>query len=143
MPFRRSGLGPAARRRYPSRPVRGEKTATASLVEEYAIDGEPLPVVGERYPVAGDDGMILCVVETVAADVVPLCEVSWAFACAEGEGFTSVADWRARHEAVWRDSAVPGIRQHLSDSAWDLTDDTLVVMEWFRVVERVGSEEPA
>jgi hypothetical protein len=38
---------------------------------------------------------------------------------------------------------VPRIREHLGEPGWDLTDDTLVVMEWFRVVERVDPDEPA
>jgi uncharacterized protein YhfF len=65
-------------------------------------------------------------------------DVTWAFARDEGEGFTSVADWRRKHEAFWRDTTVQKIRDHLGDPTWDLTDDTAVVMEWFRVVERTG-----
>ena len=41
----------------------------------------------------------------------------------EGEGFETVADWRHAHEEFWADQGIG--------------DDTLIVAERFRVVERL------
>ena len=41
----------------------------------------------------------------------------------EGEGFESVADWRAAHERFWPDR--------------NITDETVMLCERFRVVERL------
>ena len=59
---------------------------------------------------------------TTAVRVVRAGDVDLQFARDEGEGFETVADWRAAHERFWAGRAI--------------TDDTLVVCEWFRLVER-------
>ena len=52
-----------------------------------------------------------------------VADVDLAFARDEGEGFESVAGWRRAHEEFW--------------SGEEITDDTLVVAERFRLVERL------
>ncbi len=54
-------------------------------------------------------------------------------AVAEGEGFASVAEWRAEHERFWSEEVLPG-----TGLAGPLTDDTRVVVEWFRLVAVSG-----
>ena len=49
-------------------------------------------------------------------------DVDSSFALDEGEGFETVADWRRAHEAFWADE--------------EIGDDTLIVAERCRVVER-------
>ena len=103
--------------------LRGEKTATASLRDQFALNtDEPMPQVGERLVLVGWDDEPLGVVETTEVRVVPAGQVDLQFARDEGEGFESVADWRAAHERFWSDRAI--------------TDDTLVVYERFRLIAR-------
>jgi uncharacterized protein YhfF len=102
--------------------LRGEKTATAGLAEDHQPHtDEPLPRAGERYVLLGFDDEPLAVVETTEVRVVRAAEIDLAFALDEGEGFETVADWRAAHERFWADR--------------ELDDDTLIVAERFRLVE--------
>src|SRR5207302_8175864 len=78
--------------------LRGEKTATAGLHEE-----DPLPQPGERFLLLDYDDRPVAVVETTEVRVLRAADVDLAFARDEGEGFESVADWRAAHERFWRD----------------------------------------
>jgi len=103
----------------------GDKTATASLRVEYVPStDEPMPEVGERLLLVGWDDEPAGVVETTEVRVVPAGKVDLQFARDEGEGFGSVADWRAAHERFWADRVI--------------SDQTLVVCERFRLIARFG-----
>ncbi len=69
----------------------GKKTATTGLLQDYELEGEPLPVVGARA----------AVIELTDVRVSRLGDVDVVHARDEGEGFSSVADWRAGHERYW------------------------------------------
>lgn len=70
----------------------GRKTSTTSLVVQYQLDDEPLPVVGERGVVIDSSGQPVCVTEVTEVRVVPLGTVDVAHAIDEGEGYQTVAD---------------------------------------------------
>lgn len=110
----------------------GSKTTTTGLLVECQRDGEPVPQVGSRQVVLDSDGCAVAVIEIVAAPVARLAEVGLAHAVAEGEGYRSVAAWRAAQEEFWNG---PEVRAEL-DESFLLDDDTLVVLETFRVVDR-------
>ncbi|MBA2332160.1 MAG: ASCH domain-containing protein [Actinobacteria bacterium] len=114
--------------------VRGEKTATAGLLVDYERDGDALPEVGERFLVLDNDDRGVAVIETSEVRVLRVGDCDVQFARDEGEGFESVADWRAAHDRFWR-SYADGIRAYLGDPAWDVTDETEFVAERFRLVE--------
>ena len=116
--------------------LRGEKTATAGLLVDYERDGDPLPEVGERLAVVANDGRDVAVIEVTDVRVQRVADTDLQFARDEGEGFDSVAAWRAAHERFWR-SYANEIRDYLGDPEWDVTDDTLYVAEHFRLVERL------
>ncbi|OZM73522.1 RNA-binding protein [Amycolatopsis antarctica] len=113
----------------------GAKTSTSGLVAEYERYGEKLPVAGERERVVDSTGRGVAVIETTAARVVALSEVDLAHARDEGEGFETVAQWRAGHERYWHGEQM---RAALGDPDFTVDDDTVVVLQRFRVVERVG-----
>jgi uncharacterized protein YhfF len=103
--------------------LRGDKTATSSLRDEYEPHtAEPLPEVGERCMLVGWDDEPLGVVMTTEVRVVPAGQVDLRFARDEGEGFESVADWRKAHERFW--------------SGRSITDETQIVCERFRLMAR-------
>ncbi|MEU6118597.1 ASCH domain-containing protein [Streptomyces sp. NPDC047117] len=111
----------------------GAKTATTGLAEEYALEGEPLPEAGERRAVPDSAGRTVAVIEVTEVRVLRLGDVDPAHAVDEGEGHTTVAEWRAAHEEFWHG---PELRAALGDPEFTVDDDTLVVAERFRVVER-------
>ncbi|MFE2925301.1 ASCH domain-containing protein [Streptomyces goshikiensis] len=112
----------------------GAKTATTGLFPEYEAEGEPLPVPGERSLLLDSAERAVAVVEVTDVRVVRLAEVDLRHALDEGEGYASVAEWRTSHEEFWHSAP---IREALGDPEYTVDDDTLVVMERFRVLTRL------
>jgi len=120
--------------------LRGEKTSTTGLVAEYEKYGEELPVVGERELMIDSAGEGVAVLETTEVRVIPLSEVDLRHALDEGEGFTSVAEWRADHTDYWQSAEM---RAAMEDPEFTVDDTTLVVATRFVIVtvspeERIG-----
>ena len=67
-----------------------------------------------------------------------LIDVDVAVAHDEGEGFRTVAEWRRAHEAFWN-SYADELRARLDDPAWRLVDETPVVVERFRLINRLDT----
>src|SRR3979411_3092965 len=94
--------GTELRRQLVAAVLSGDKIATSSLREEYEPHAdEPLPQVGERFLLVGYDDEPLGVVGTTELNVVRAGDVDLQFARDEGEGFETVAQWRAAHERFW------------------------------------------
>jgi uncharacterized protein YhfF len=110
----------------------GEKTTTTGLVADYEHENDPLPVPGERQVVIDSAGRPVGVIETTAVRVMRLAEVDLDHALGEGEGYTSVAQWRAGHEQFWHSAEM---RQAMGDPAFTVGDDTLVVAQEFRLLQ--------
>ena len=117
----------------------GAKTTTSGLLLDYERDGEPLPRPGDRWVVIDSAGEPVTLIELVAVRVVRLADVDLAHAIGEGEGFGSVAAWRADHEAFWHSDEV---RAELGDPAFTVNDDTQVVAEEFRLVAHEQPRPP-
>jgi uncharacterized protein YhfF len=100
--------------------LRGDKTATAGLAEEYERDGEPVPRAGDRYLLLGFDDEPVAIIEITGARVVPARDIDVQFAHDEGEGFESVEDWRRAHEEFFRRP---------------IDDETLIVAQRFRLLD--------
>jgi uncharacterized protein YhfF len=109
----------------------GTKTTTTGLADDYARDGEPLPRPGDREVVIDSAGDPVALIEIVTVRVVRVGDVDLAHALGEGEGYASVADWRAGHEAFWHSDAM---REYVGDPAFTVNDDTLAVAVAFRAV---------
>jgi uncharacterized protein YhfF len=113
--------------------VSGAKTTTTGVLADYEHEGEPLPRPGQREIVVDSAGQPVTVIETVAVRVIRLGDVDPAHALGEGEGYTSVAQWRAAHEKFWHSEQM---REALEDPSFTVDDDTMVVALEFRVVGR-------
>ncbi|MEV8040334.1 ASCH domain-containing protein [Arthrobacter sp. NPDC080082] len=112
----------------------GRKTSTTSLAVEYALADEPLPMVGARQQVLDSAGRAVAVIETTGVRRVPLAEVDLDHARDEGEGYETVAEWRAGHENFWHSDQM---REALDEARFTVRDDTLLVLERFRLVRRL------
>jgi uncharacterized protein YhfF len=115
----------------------GHKVSTTSLRREYELEGSPLPEPGRRSVVVDSENRPVGVIETTSVKVVRLGDVDVSHAIDEGEGYTSVAEWRAGHEVFWHSDEV---RRELGDPTFAVDDNTPVVLERFRVIERLSDD---
>ncbi|MFJ2651422.1 ASCH domain-containing protein [Streptomyces sp. NPDC087420] len=114
--------------------LEGRKVSTTGLLAEYEAEREELPPAGERSALIDSAGHEVAVVELTGVRVLPLGAVDLRLAVDEGEGHTSVAAWRADHERFWHGEEM---REALGDPEFTVHDGTLLVVESFRVVERL------
>lgn len=114
----------------------GTKTTTASLLVDFEVEGASLPTPGKREVLVDSIDRPVAVVETVECRVARLADVDDQHAIDEGEGYASAAEFRVAHERFWN-SYIDDLRTSLGDPGFVLDDDTLVVLERFRIVERL------
>jgi uncharacterized protein YhfF len=112
----------------------GEKVTTTGLFEEYRREGTVPGPVGQRELVVDSAGRGVAVIEVLEVDVRRLGDVDLRFAIDEGEGFTTVAEWRDAHAAFFTSAEMTAA---LGEPPVAIDDDTLVVCTRFRVVERL------
>ncbi|GCB46164.1 ASCH domain-containing protein [Streptomyces sp. NL15-2K] len=111
--------------------LNGSKTSTTGLVDDYEHEGEALPVVGNRAVVVDSAEHPVAVIEVTDVRVVPLAQVDLDHARDEGEGHTTMADWRADHEKFWHSDEM---RAAMDDPAFTVDDSTLAVLQRFRLI---------
>jgi uncharacterized protein YhfF len=111
--------------------IAGAKTTTTGLLDDYERDGEPLSRVGDREVVIDSAGEPVTLIEVTAVRVLRVGDVDLAHAVGEGEGYTTVAEWRAGHEDFWHSAEM---RAYVGDPAFTVNDDTMAVAVEFRVV---------
>ncbi|KJL32923.1 ASCH domain-containing protein [Microbacterium azadirachtae] len=111
--------------------LRGDKTATTSLVVDYELEGEAMPSVGEHSAIVDSAGDRIAVEQITEVTIARVGDVDLAHAIAEGEGFETVAEWRAGHERFWHGVEY---RSSVGDPSFTVDDDTLAVLVRFRVV---------
>ena len=106
--------------------LKGEKTATASAYDLYAVDNDPLPQEGTFDVILDSQDQAVCIFEVTKVSVQPFHQVSADHAYKEGEGDKSLAYWRQVHEEVFT--------EWMSEAGLTFTPDSKVVLEEFRKV---------
>ena len=106
--------------------LKGEKTATASAYDLYALADEALPQEGTFDVILDSQDQAVCIVEVTKVSVQPFHQVSADHAYKEGEGDKSLAYWRQVHEEVFT--------EWMSEAGLTFTPDSKVVLEEFRKV---------
>ena len=76
----------------------GQKTATSSAFDLYAVGNEPLPKENELSVILDSKENAICIIETTKVEVIPFKEVSEKHAYKEGEGDRRLTYWRELHE---------------------------------------------
>ena len=79
-------------------------------------------------------GKGVAIIEMTEVRQARLAEVDLAHAVDEGEGFTTVAQWRAGHEEFWHSA---DMRQAMQDPEFTVNDDTMLVLQRFTVISRL------
>ena len=106
--------------------LRGEKTATASAYDLYAVEDEPLPQEGTFDVILDSQNQAVCIVEITKVSVQPFYQVSADHAYKEGEGDKSLAFWRQVHEDFFTEC--------LEEASLTFTSESKAVLEEFRKV---------
>ena len=106
--------------------LKGEKTATASAYDLYALEDEPLPQEGTFDVILDSQNQAVCIVEITRVSVEPFSQVSAQHAYKEGEGDKSLTYWRQVHEDFFTDC--------LGEAGLIFTPESKVVLEEFRKV---------
>ena len=106
--------------------LRGEKTATASAYDLYALEAESLPQEGTFDVSLDSQNQAVCIVEITKVSVQPFNQVSAQHAFKEGEGDKSLAYWRQVHEDCFA--------EWLREAGLTFTPESKVVLEEFRKV---------
>lgn len=104
----------------------GKKFATASLLKTNEIDPSTAPVADGYSVVTDFHGVPRCVLQTTEIEHVRFCDVTAAFAAAEGEGDLSLDYWRRVHREYFEREA----RQH----GFVFDDEAIVCCERFRLL---------
>ncbi len=106
---------------------KGRKTATCGALRDYPEGSAETPVVGRRDIALEWDGRPALVIETLEVTVSRFCDMTEAFALAEGENET-LEGWREDHRRYFE-------RNGGFDPEMEL------LCERFRLVEDLASEE--
>ena len=104
--------------------LRGEKTATASAYDLYALEDEPLPQEGNFDVILDSQNQAVCIVEITRVSVQPFNQVSAQHAFNEGD--KSLAYWRQVHEDCFA--------EWMREAGLTFTHESKVVLEEFRKV---------
>ena len=106
--------------------LRGEKTATASAYDLYALEDEPLPRKGTFDVILDSQNQAVCIIEITKVTIQPFNQVSADHAFKEGEGDKSLAYWRQVHEDFFT--------EWMREAGMTFTPDSKVVLEEFHKV---------
>ncbi|MDO5061181.1 MAG: ASCH domain-containing protein [Actinomycetaceae bacterium] len=113
----------------------GRKTSTTSLFAEFDFDKSKIEGVGTREAVVDSHGNIVCVTVNRKVEIIPLKDVTLEHAINEGEGFTTLEEWRDAHVSFWRSQEFVDYMGEV-----DLSDDALVVCHTFEIDEHYPVE---
>lgn len=102
--------------------LEGKKQATAGTSDDYKDNEREF--VGERLALVNDNLEKVGTVEVTGVVETTYDDVPWSFAQAEGEGDTSIEEWRAGHRRFWSNEGV------------NVTDEMPVFLVYFKLVER-------
>ena len=104
--------------------LRGEKTATASAYDLYALEAESLPQEGTFDVILDSQNQAVSIVEITKVSVQPFNQVSAQHAYKEGD--KSLAYWRQVHEDCFA--------EWLKEAGLTFTPESKVVLEEFSKV---------
>lgn len=106
--------------------LNGEKTATSSLLWNLQQNSEALPRVGDLCVIEDGKGEPVCVVQTNWVEIIRFADVDAGFARDYSETAGTLEDWHQVFGEYYGEEC--------ADMGRELTDDTPLVCERFRVI---------
>ena len=106
--------------------LKGEKTATSSLLWILEQENRPLLQVGDYSIVTTWDKVPVCIIETIELRIIPFKDVDAQFAYDYGEGDRTLAWWK---EHIWDYNA-----RECAAIGRQATEDMPILCERLRVV---------
>jgi len=106
--------------------LKGEKVATSSLYDYYLGGLKKYSKVGDLFSVLDSTEKETAIVRVEKIEIIKFGDITETFASEEGDG--NLTNWLAIHR--------PYYSKLLSDIGKELDSDTLLVCEWFKVVEK-------
>jgi len=100
----------------------GEKVATSSLLDYYLIGKKKQSNVGDFFSILNADNEEVTIVQIERIETLKYGDVTEAFAIEEGDG--SLENWKSIHQ--------PYYSRLLSAIDKELTNETLLLCEWFK-----------
>ena len=105
--------------------LKGQKKATASSLNAFIIEKEPLPKVGDFHIVTDWDGHPKCVIQTTQVTIMPFKDMTYEICKREGEDDT-LKSWQAGHRRFYEAEG--------NALGYTFTEDMDIVFEDFEVV---------
>lgn len=105
--------------------IMGEKTATSSLLDLYLIGKKKQSKEGSLFSILNSVDKEVAIVRIEKIQLVRFGDITEEFAKEEGDG--SLSNWKTIH--------IPYYSQLLSTIEKELSEDTLLVCEWFKIHE--------
>lgn len=106
--------------------LQGVKRATSPSLWWHQSSGEPLAKPGDLNVVTNWQGDAVCIIETVAVNIVPFSEITAEYAFLEGEGDKSLSYWQRVHWDYYH--------RELEGTGFVPSQTMPIVCEEFRVV---------
>ena len=104
----------------------GKKSAGSSLVEDFEVEGDPLPKVGNYWIVLNSQNKPMLILKTIKVEIHLFNDVPEYIAKAEGEGDCSLEYWRKVH--------IEFFSPYLTSWHLKRIDDAHVVTEFLEIV---------
>ncbi|WP_101688477.1 ASCH domain-containing protein [Dysgonomonas massiliensis] len=105
--------------------LREEKVATSSLLDYHLQGLKPASKVGDYFSIQNSSDKEVAIVRVEKIEVIKFGDITETFAIEEGD--VSLENWLAIHR--------PYYSKLLSEIGKELSQDTLLVCEWFRVIK--------
>lgn len=103
--------------------LKGEKTATSSLLDYYTLGLKQLSQIGDLAYILNSRDEKLAIVKIEKIEIIRFKDITDAFAKEEGDG--NFENWFNIHHSYYS--------QQLAKIGKQLTDDTELVCEWFTI----------
>lgn len=102
----------------------GLKTATSSLYDYYRLNLKKQMKAGDYAAILDSSGNEKCIIKIVRVEIIPFKNITETFAIAEGDG--NLENWLNIHTKYYSSL--------LAKIGKELTGDTELLCEWFKVV---------
>lgn len=114
------------------RVIEGKKQATTSARVLYTVEQDPLPFVGQLNMILNENREPMCITITTHVNVVPFNQVGYGHVINEGEGYTSIEQWRSEHYHY--------LKEACQYYGLDFHEEEDVVLETFKCIYPVNSK---